>query len=381
MRVLVACDKFKGSLSAAEACAAVGRGLGMGWNLDLAPIADGGEGFIAALTRDGSGRRITAPVSDALGRPVAAEYALLGSGEDRTAVIEMAAASGSWRIAADDRDIRRATTVGTGELIRHAVTHSNPRRILVGLGGSATNDGGAGMAHALGCRFLDAGGRALDPWPAELARVAAVDESLRIQLPEIIVACDVDNPLLGPNGATRVFGPQKGASPRDLEFLEAVLGRLVAACHGETEAQIPGAGAAGGLGFGLVRFARARLVSGFEVVATALDLPARIAAANLVITGEGSLDAQTLAGKAPAGIAKLAAAAGVPVVAVAGRSDTTARIDPRFAAVLDLSIFNLPAAESMQHAAEWLERRVAIARDTLVALARPTRQGSGPITT
>lgn len=358
-RVVVACDKFKGSLGAGEACAAVARGLGDGWEVDLCPIADGGEGFAEALVVAGGGRMVAAPAHDALGRPVMAEYGVLETAGVLTAAIGMAAASGMWRIAAGERDIRRACTLGTGELIRHAVEVCGAGRVLVGLGGSATNDGGAGMAHALGVRFLGAGGNMLDPWPAGLAGVAGLDESGRIRLPEVVAACDVGNPLLGGGGAAAVFGPQKGAGPEDVEFLERVLGRLVVVSGGEAEAALAGAGAAGGLGFGLLRFAGARLESGFELVAAALRLAERVAAADLVITGEGSLDGQTLGGKGPAGVAALAAAAGVPAVAVAGRSDAAARASGMFREVFDLGCFGLAAEESMRRAAELVEQRVA----------------------
>ncbi len=369
MRALVACDKFKGSLSADEACAAVARGLGNAWEVDVCPIADGGEGFVEGLVGAGRGRTVAAPASDALGRPLVAAYGLLESGRGLTAVIGMAAASGQWRIGAGERDIRRATTVGTGELIRHAVECHRVARILVGLGGSATNDGGAGMAHALGVRFLDRRGKVLDPWPAGLAGLAAIDEAGRLALPEVVVACDVDNPLLGPRGASAVFGPQKGAGAADVGFLERVLGRLVAVSGGQAEAATPGAGAAGGLGFGLLRFVGARLESGFALVAAALGLAQRIAAADVVITGEGSLDEQTLGGKGPAGVAAMAATAGVPVVAVAGRSDAAARASGRFREVLDLGCFGVAPAESMRRAAELVERRVADAAGLLRRIA------------
>jgi glycerate kinase len=306
---------------------------------------------------------------DALGRPVLADYGLFGAADTLTAAVGMSAASGLWRVAANQRDIRRATTLGTGELIRHAVERAGARRILVGLGGSATNDGGVGMAHALGVRFLDGRGEVLDPWPAGIGGLAAIDEAGRIELPEVVAACDVDHPLLGERGASAVFGPQKGAGPEDVAWLERVLGRLVEVADAERLAEVPGAGAAGGLGFGLLRFAAARLESGFDVVAAALGLARRIAAADLVITGEGSLDAQTLGGKGPAGVAGMAALAGVPVVAVAGRSDAAVRASGRFAEVLDLACYGVPAADSMQRGAELVARRIGDAAGLLRRLA------------
>lgn len=370
MRVLIACDKFKGSMSAGEACEAVARGLGSAWSVDPCPIADGGEGFVEALTAGAGDRRVMVPATDALGRAVEAEIGLTGDPEAPTAVIEMSAASGMWRVAEDERDIRRASTTGTGEMMRAAVEGFGAVRLLVGIGGSATNDGGAGMAHALGVRFLDGDGRDLDPWPGGLVGVASVDESARIDLPEVVVACDVENPLLGKRGASAVFGPQKGAGERDVEFLEQVLGRLVVACDGRGVAEKPGAGAAGGLGFGLMRFAGAKLASGFDLVAEALDLAARISRVDLVITGEGSLDEQTLGGKGPSGIAAMAKRAGVPVVGVAGRSDEAARNSGLFHEVLDLGAFDLPLEESIRRGAELLERRVADAAGLLASLVR-----------
>lgn len=360
MKVLLACDKFKGSLGAVEACEAVRAGLPAGWECDVCPIADGGEGFIDAMLAGSGGERVTVACRDALGRPVEANYGIYRSSSGETvAVIEMSAASGMWRIAAAERNPRRASTFGTGQQIRHAVEMSGATRLLVGLGGSATNDGGAGMAAALGVRFLNERGDLLDAdaVPEALAGLHAIDESRRMALPEVIVACDVDNPLTGPRGASAVFGPQKGATPEDVTFLDAVLMKLAAVSGRGREASTPGAGAAGGLGFGLLRFAGATVVPGFDLVAESLRLPERIAAADLVITGEGSLDAQTLGGKGPAGVAALARAAGVPVVAVAGRvEDGAAQL---FDATLSLESFGLPVAESISRAAELVTQLVA----------------------
>jgi glycerate kinase len=357
MKVLLACDKFKGSLGAVEACEAVRAGLPAGWECDVCPIADGGEGFIDAMLAAGGGERVTAACRDALGRPVEANYGIYRSGGETVAVIEMSAASGMWRIAAAERNPRRASTFGTGQQMRHSVEVSGATRLLVGLGGSATNDGGAGMAAALGVRFLDERGDLLDAVPEALARLHAIDESARMALPEVIVACDVDNRLTGPRGASAVFGPQKGATPEDVAFLDAVLSKLAAVSGGGREASTPGAGAAGGLGFGLLRFVGAAVVPGFDLVADALRLSERVAAADLVITGEGSLDAQTLGGKGPAGVAALARAAGVPVVAVAGRVEACA--SGLFDAALTLEGFGLPVAESISRAPELVTRLVA----------------------
>lgn len=352
MKVLIACDKFKGSLSALEVAEAVAGGLPDVWGVSMCPIADGGEGFVDAMLVGGKGRLVEVETTDALGRHCMATYGL--SGFD--AYIEMSAASGIWRISERDRAPRESSTRGTGLLIRHAAEISGAKRIFVGIGGSATNDGGAGMAAALGTRFFDVNGGALDGSPAAMADLASIDESGRIDLPEIIVACDVDHPLCGPRGASAVFGPQKGAGPHDVVFLDGVLGRLATISEAGEIARIPGSGAAGGLGFGLVRFAGARLVSGFELVAEALSLREKIAAADLVITGEGALDSQTLGGKGPAGVAAWARMAGVPVVAIAGR------IEPEAAALFDgalsLESFGLPKEDSIARAAELVGRIV-----------------------
>lgn len=368
MHVVIACDKFKGSLSAMDACEAIRRGLGEEWSADLCPIADGGEGFVDAMVTSAEGAHVTAPAHDPLGREIEASYGLIQIGGHRVAVIEMAAASGMWRLKPSERSPRHATTFGTGELMRHAIEVAGARQLLIGLGGSATNDAGAGMAAALGVRFLDVTGEILRPSPEALEGLAAIDESGRMPLLEILVACDVDNPLLGPRGASAVFGPQKGAGPEDVVFLDRVLGRLVEIAGAETEELVPGSGAAGGLGFGLLRFANARLVSGFDLVAGALGLIDRIAAADLVITGEGSLDSQTLGGKGPLGVAKLAREAGKPVVAFAGRMEDAAAGE--FDAAWDLAAYGLPVEESMRRGGVLLEARVREVAGLLRGLAR-----------
>lgn len=359
-RILVACDKFKGSLGAPEVCAALGRGLAVRWPdavIELCPIADGGEGFAEALVGPLGGRWVECPAHDALGREIRARYVLADAPEGRVAVMEMAEASGFWRIAAGERDILRSTTRGTGEMMRHAVVVGGAARIVLGIGGSATNDGGAGMAAALGVRLLDREAGELPPEPGVLAqRLARVDLAGRMPLPPVTVACDVASPLLGPTGATRVFGPQKGADETTMPVLERALGALVQASDGGPQAVTPGAGAAGGLGFGLLRFADARLVPGFDLIADLTGLEARIAAADLVLTGEGSLDAQSLAGKGPVGIARLARRHGKPVWACCGRADAAARECGLFDRVADLTATGLPLAELMARTAELLEK-------------------------
>jgi glycerate kinase len=354
---LIACDKFKGSLSALAVAEAVEAGLGDGWRVEKCPIADGGEGFVDAMLVGAGGYKISVETVDAIGRTCVADYGLAELRGVRTAFIEMSAASGIWRVAEGDRSPRNATTFGTGILVRHAVEVTGVGRIFIGIGGSVTNDGGAGMAKALGVRFLDENGEELDGSPGSLTSLIKVDESARISMPEMIVACDVDNPLCGLKGASAIFGPQKGASPEDVEYLDAALQRLADVSGGGEIAMSPGAGAAGGLGFGLMRFAGADLVAGFDIVANALQLAERISSADLVITGEGSLDAQTLGGKGPAGVAAMARSAGKPVVAVAGRVEEAAL--PLFDHVMSLERFGISPERSIAEASQWLERVVA----------------------
>lgn len=357
-RVLIASDKFKGSLTAAGACDALARGLAArfpGAAITRRPIADGGEGFAESLQGPLAGAWVEFPACDALGRPVAARYLLAGSGADVLAVMEMADTCGLWRIAARDRDILRAHTLGTGVMMRHAVLENRVTRLIVGIGGSATNDGGAGMAAALGIRFLDAAGRVLDPSPATLAgRLARVDENGAIPLPPVTVACDVENPLLGRDGATRVYGPQKGADEVSTPILEQALADLVRASGGEACAARPGAGAAGGLGFGLMRFANAELVPGFELMAELTGLERAVMEADLVVTGEGSLDVQSLSGKGPVALARMARGHGKPVIAFCGRTDAAARASGLFDAIHELSATGLPKETLMARAGELL---------------------------
>jgi glycerate kinase len=362
-RILIACDKFKGSLSAPEACAAIASGLRRSFPtacLDERPIADGGEGFAAALQAPLNGRWVETAAHDALGRPIIARWLLGETTEGTLAVIEMAEASGMWRIAANERDLPSSGTFGTGELMRHAIERHGVSRMVIGLGGSATNDGGAGMAAALGVRFLDVAGRELAPHPAALSgRLARIDFSQCIALPPVTAACDVENPLLGPAGATRVFGPQKGADAANMELLEGVLGELVRLSGGESNALLPGAGAAGGLGFGLLQFAAARLTPGFELLASLTGLEDAVKQADWVITGEGSLDAQSLSGKGPVALARLARRHGKRVIAICGKADASARDSGIFDSVIALADSGLPQETLLGRAADLLEKTAA----------------------
>jgi len=323
-RIVVAPDAFKGSLSAGEVARALIRGMAHTFpdaEYVAVPVADGGEGTAQALVDATGGQMRTVTVDGPLGEPVEAFFGVLGDGV--TAVVEMAAASGLPLVPPHRRNPLVASSAGTGQLIRAALD-AGCRKIILGLGGSATNDGGAGMAAALGAKLLDAHGRPIPPGGAGLASLARIDVSAldpRLAETEVVAACDVDNPLTGPRGASRVFGPQKGATPAMVEQLDAALahyGRVLARDLGIDVVHRPGAGAAGGMGAGAMAFLRARLVSGVDLVMEAVGLAEKLEGAWLAITGEGRLDGQTARGKAPAGVARLAARAGVPVIGVAG---------------------------------------------------------------
>ena len=323
MKVVVAPDSFKESMAAAEAAAAMARGVRRvvpDAEVVEVPMSDGGEGFTEAVAASLGARIRHVETIDALGRPVTGRLAL-GGDSGGTAVLEMASAAGLELIGREMRDVRASDTRGVGRMIR-AVLDARADRLLLGIGGSATNDGGAGMLAELGVRFLDRAGRAIGTSPRELEALARVDASgldPRLKGLRIDVACDVDNPLLGERGASAVFGPQKGASEQDVGYLDAVLARWARLSGRGDLVERAGAGAAGGLGFALMAFLDARLEPGIELVVRTVGLMQAVTGADLVLTGEGSVDAQTLAGKTPAGVAGAAARQGVPTVVVAGR--------------------------------------------------------------
>ncbi|MFG1701784.1 glycerate kinase [Nonomuraea sp. M3C6] len=332
--VLVAPDKFKGSLTAAEVASRVSAGLDVD-TVEL-PVADGGDGTVDAAVAGGF-TRVTIEVTGPTGERIPASYAW--HPDDVTAVVELAEASGLRRLPGG-REPLTATSYGTGELIADAVRRG-AKRVVLGLGGSACTDGGAGMAQALGARLLDDEGNDLPRGGAALRGLARIDMSGFIDISgvEFVVASDVDNPLLGPHGAAAVYGPQKGATPEDVKTLEAALSRLAAVAttthglmgaveHDDTPramgvAGAPGAGAAGGVGFAALAFLRAEIRPGIGYLLDLLGFGQLVEGARLVITGEGSLDEQSLRGKAPIGVAQAAAKAGVPVVAVCGRRTLT----------------------------------------------------------
>ncbi len=334
--ILICPNAFKGSLTALDAARAIERGLenaragaakgspASGWRPVLVPVADGGDGTLETLVTATGGVEHRLEVRGPLGAPVTARWGRLGGERADTAVIEMAEAAGLRLLARGEEDPMRASTYGVGQLIRAAVD-SGCRRLLVGIGGSATNDAGAGMASALGFRLLDDSGCELAPGGASLLRLSRIDMAAAMDLSgvEVVVACDVDNPLCGPEGASAVYGPQKGATPGDTALLDAALGRfarVMEATIGRDLAQVPGAGAAGGLGAGMMGFCGARLSPGTAMVLDTLGFDEAVRCAALVITGEGRLDGQTARGKVVAGVAKRAAWAGVPCVALVGAS-------------------------------------------------------------
>ncbi len=361
MKIVLAPDKFKGSLSAAQAVAALRRGFQTAWpeaQLFDYPIADGGEGTARTLCEALGGEWIVRTVRGPMGQAVEAGYAWLPE-RDGLAILEMSEASGLALVGEESRNPLQANTFGTGELLADAIGRG-AQRVVIGIGGSATNDGGAGLATALGYRFETEAGVLEQPVPARFHEITRIDASGVPALPEVIAACDVLNPLLGPRGASRLFGPQKGASPEGVETLEAALSHLAERCAealGRDHRETPGAGAAGGLGFGLLSFCRAEVQPGFELVASILGLEEAVAQADLVITGEGSLDSQTLEGKGPAGVAALARRHGKPVIAFGGRiAREELRLLDHFDAIVPLADGPMSLPQAVNDAAVLLER-------------------------
>lgn len=361
MRVLLAFDKFKGSLTATEVSAAVCRGFWRrlpGQELLISPIADGGEGFTEAVLTAGGGEWVEAETTDAQGRLQQSRYGLRRRDGVLEAVMEMSAASGLALVEDLPLEPRTASTYGTGEMMRHAMERG-AQRILIGIGGSATNDGGVGMAAALGCRFLDENGEAVVNLPAELERVVKIDAG-GMKRCEIVVACDVDNPLLGERGASQVYGPQKGV--KDVAFFDGRLERLadlVKRDLGTDLRDAAGAGAAGGLGFGLISFCGATLQCGFDIVADITGLRERIEGVDLVITGEGRMDGQTLHGKGPHGVALMARAAGRPVVGIAGLVEESPELRACFDGLVQVKPEHMSSEQAIKNAARLLEDVVA----------------------
>ena len=324
MKIVIAPQAFKGSISALRAAEMMAEGVRRVFpdsRTELVPVADGGDGTLETLVEASGGEIRSSEVTGPLGETRTAVWGAMGDG--RTAVIEMARTSGLALVAVEDRDPLVATTYGLGQAIRDALD-SGFRRFILGIGGSATNDAGAGMAQALGARLLDSDGNDLAPGGAALADLDRVDLSgldPRVAESDVAVACDVSNPLTGPEGASAVYGPQKGATPEMVARLDAALAHLAAVVRRDLGVEIdaiPGAGAAGGLGGGMIGFLGGHLEAGVDIVLETVGLESRLEGADLVITGEGSVDYQTVYNKAPIGVARRAKARGIPVVAIAG---------------------------------------------------------------
>jgi glycerate kinase len=376
MRILIAPDKFKDCLSAEAVARSIATGLTSApprlppayLSLDLCPIADGGEGTVAALVSATNGRletrTVTGPLPD---MRVDARFGILGDGT--TAVIEMSAATGLALLPPQDRDPMRTTTFGTGQLLLEAAK-VGAKAIVLGIGGSATVDGGIGAAQACGQPvILDQLGPADTHEPLvghDLRRVVLIKHARGSPLDRvrITVACDVTNPLFGPNGAAKIFGPQKGATPEQVEELDALLKQLATRCGKLAEAEMPGAGAAGGLGFAMLAFFNAQLRPGFDIVADAVRLRERLRGADLCITGEGRLDASSLSGKAAVGVARMCKELNVPCVAIVGSvddadADARSRLNALFAEILPIHRPPLSLDQAVRAAAALIERAAA----------------------
>jgi glycerate kinase len=357
VRILIAPDKFKGALSAREVADNIAKGLLdilPDANIDILPMADGGEGTAEVISDALGDSWMTCDAHDPLGDKITARYAWI---EDRRlAVMEMSEAAGMRRLTKEERDVDRANTFGVGEMLLDGAKRG-ATEIIIGLGGSATNDGGSGMARALGYRFF-ADTKELTGPIQELANLTRIIEPRQLKLPEIIAAADVRNPLLGENGATRVFGPQKGVTPDKIDVFERALTRLadvVSEQFGFDHRNESGAGAAGGLGFGLMTFCDAKIKPGFDVVAEVAGLESKVRSADVVITGEGSLDRQTLEGKTPAGVARVARKLQKRVFALVGRATDDREVKRLFDGIYQNAQPNMSEKENMARAAELLQ--------------------------
>ena len=366
VRILIAPDKFKGALNAREIAENIAAGLldiFPDAQIELVPMADGGEGTAEAICDARGCSWLECKAHDPLGREIEGRYGWIDW--ERLAVMEMSEAAGMRRLSESERDPIRATTFGVGEMILDA-SRRGAKEIVIGLGGSATNDGGFGMAHALGFRF-DFEQEQEDVRVTDLLKLKKIEKPRHFELPKIIAAVDVKNPLLGENGATRVFGPQKGASKGDLDKLDCALTKLadiVARKFGFDYRNEAGTGAAGGLGFGLLSFCGATIRPGFEVVAEAVGLERKMKDADLVITGEGSLDRQTLEGKTPAGVARLARKLHKPVFAIVGRACEDPELRKIFDGIYQNARPGMSQQENMNRAAELLRENARELADT-----------------
>ena len=369
MKFVLAPDSFKESMTAKNAALAMERGIQKVFpdaDCVIVPMADGGEGTVESLVSMTNGEIIRTEVLGPLGERIVAEYGLLGEGE--TAVIEMASASGLELIKPEDRNPLLTTTYGTGQLIKHALD-KGVSRFLIGIGGSATNDGGAGMLQALGVSFKDENGDELSFGGGALGRLHTIDVSgidERIKEVKIDVACDVTNPLVGENGASAIFGPQKGATPEVVKVLDQNLAHyaeVMKAQLGKEIAHVEGAGAAGGLGAGLMAFLNAQLKKGVDLVIEYTGLEESVQGADYVFTGEGSIDGQTLFGKTPYGVAKIAEKYSIPVIAFAGRIGTG--VEPLYEHGFTAIISILTGVTSLEDALEAGEANIEFAAENI----------------
>jgi len=364
MKIIIAPDSFKESMSAMEAAQAIESGFQRVFSeaeYIKVPMADGGEGTVQSIVDATNGKIMTVAVTGPLGQKVKAFYGVTGNG--KAAVIEMAAASGLHLIPEEKRNPLYTTTRGTGELIIAAL-EQGVDHVIIGIGGSATNDGGAGMAQALGASLLDSDGKDIGYGGGELSRLSTIDMShldSRLSDVSVDIACDVDNPLLGKHGATAIFGPQKGATPDMGLVLEENLTHYASVLKidlGKDVANIPGSGAAGGLGAGLLAFLNAKLKRGVDVVIEAVQLDNMMKGASLAVTGEGKLDHQTAYGKTPMGVAKIAKKHGVPVIGIAGMIEMenvqmkASGID----AIFPIVPGPIDVKDAMEHAIEYTEQ-------------------------
>ena len=361
MRILIAPDKFKGTLTSVEVSKIIAEGF-LGHDCDLKPVADGGEGTSKILSSSLGGKTIEVNVMSPLGESVLAPIEILfdEDGVPEIAFIEMSVASGLSLLSKEELVPWNATSYGTGELII-AARDIGVDRIILGIGGSATNDGGAGMAKALGVRFYDKAGHEIEDIPERLADLDRVFPDIAIDLPEIVVASDVNNPLLGESGATKVFGAQKGIHAEEIELHESRLKAFADVVEKELQISLRnhhGAGAAGGLGFGLMAFCDAKLEPGFELVAKMIDLEDSIRDCDIVITGEGSIDFQSIMGKAPYGVAKMAKKHNKPVIAFCGVSENDEKISKAFDKVFSLVDSNVSFEEAVKEPAKVLKNKV-----------------------
>src|ERR1051325_11668129 len=388
MKILIAPDKFKGTLSAREVAQNIAAGLRdvlSDPKIDIVPLADGGEGTAEVIAQALGTSWLTCKAHDPLGRDIDARYASIERGTDpgkeKIAIMEMSEAAGMRRLLPTELDPLRASTFGVGEMILDAQTQG-AREIIIGLGGSPTNDGGLGIARALGYRF-DCEHEHEHEHEHEVGRLISlvnIGKPKELVFPKIIAAVDVRNPLLGENGATRVFGPQKGATPDKIDIPERALTRLadvVAGQFGFDYRNEAGAGAAGGLGFGLMSFCGATIRPGFDVVAAAVGLESKMKDVDVVITGEGSLDRQTLEGKTPAGVARTARNLGKRVFAIVGRASEDRQVQEMFDGVYQNARAGMSEKENMARASELLRenaRELAISLKQTPNVERRIRQ-------